>query len=291
MKWTPGHRSDDVIDKRGQGGGGGGGAGLLGLLLQIGSRFGIVGIVGALGLYFGAQFFLGSGPEARLGETEGDPSRRMGPASADDASAFVGFVLDDVQSTWRANFSQRGTTYPSAKLVLFTDRTPTGCGSGQAAMGPFYCPLDRRVFIDLGFFRDLEQRFKAPGDFARAYVIAHEVGHHVQTVLGLDQAKRSAGRDGAGATGASVRLELQADCFAGIWANSAQRRNLLETGDLEEGLAAASAVGDDRIQKSAGGAVSPETWTHGSAEQRSRWFRRGFEEGRFDACDTSTGQL
>lgn len=291
MKWTRGHQSGDLIDERGRGGGRSVGAGaLLPLLFQIGSRFGIGGIVVVAALYFGAQFFLGggSGDSTSLQDEPRDPSREMGKKSApaaDDDASFVAFVLDDVQASWKKQFAERGQTYPNAKLVLFTDSTSTGCGFGEAAMGPFYCPADQRVFIDLGFFDELSRRFQAPGDFARAYVIAHEIGHHVQHVLGLDREKRAAGKGAAGANGASVKLELQADCFAGVWAHSSEKRDLLEAGDIEEGLRAASSVGDDRIQKSAGRAVTPETWTHGSAAQRSEWFRRGYESGRMDSCD------
>jgi len=296
MKWTRGHQSSDVVDERGRGGGGGGGGGvgagmLLPLLVQIGSRFGIGGVVVAVGLFFGAQYFLGGGKTDSPSAEVDDPSRRMGPAPTDEAAQFIGFVLDDVQASWQKEFVSLGKRYVPAKLVLFTDETSTGCGFGAAAMGPFYCPTDQRVFIDLGFFEELERRFHAPGDFARAYVIAHELGHHVQTLLGLDRAKRAAGRHAQGADGASVRLELQADCFAGVWAHGAKARDLLETGDLEEGLRAAAAVGDDRIQKKSRGTVSPETWTHGSSAERMKWFRRGFDSGRMDRCDTSTGAL
>jgi len=264
------------------------GAGMLGPMLSLGSKFGVGGIVVAVGLYFGGQYLMGGGGSAGLtGERPAPGTSR----ASDEAAEFVGFVLDDVQNTWRPKFQQLGKTYEPAKLVLFTDRTATGCGSGEAAMGPFYCPRDQRVFIDLGFFDELSRRFGAPGDFAQAYVIAHEIGHHVQHTLGLDAMKRAAGASSQGPTGASVRLELQADCFAGIWAHSTSQRQLLDTGDIEEGLAAASAVGDDRLQHQSTGTVNPETWSHGSAEQRSRWFRRGFTTGDFAACDTRQAEL
>ncbi|UQA56474.1 neutral zinc metallopeptidase [Polyangium aurulentum] len=290
MKWDRDHQSNDVIDRRGESGGGGGG--MLGPLMWIGSRFGIVGMLVVAGLYFGAQFLFGGD---RVSATS-NPRARSSVAS-DERVAFVHFVLDDIQSVWGQEFPKLGKRYAPAKLVLFTDRTRSGCGIGAAEMGPFYCPADNRVYVDLGFFEELEQRFGAPGDFAQAYVIAHEVGHHVQTLLGLDRAKRAAGRNAEGAEGASVRLELQADCLAGIWAHSAQQRKfvgkdgtaapLLDPGDIEEGLAAAASVGDDRIQRQSGGSVHPESWTHGSAEQRMRWFRRGLETGEMAACDTS----
>jgi predicted metalloprotease len=191
-----------------------------------------------------------------------------------------------VQTTWGQIFAKAGRRYEPAKLVLFTDSTQSGCGYGSAEVGPFYCPSDRRIYIDLGFYRELDRRFGAPGDFAQAYVIAHEVGHHVQTLLGFDSAARRMVKGGADQNEVSVRQELQADCFAGVWANATQRRNILQSGDVEEGLRAASAIGDDTLQKRSGGRVSPESWTHGSSEQRVTWFKRGFEAGNMDACNT-----
>jgi predicted metalloprotease len=214
-------------------------------------------------------------------DTQGEKGQ-VAPGS-DTAAQFVGFVLDDVQNTWAQKFAAQGRTYPRAKLVLFTDQIDSACGFGSAASGPFYCPADGRAYIDLGFYRDLSQRFGAPGDFAQAYVIAHEIGHHVQHVLGL--ASR-VGADRRGAESGSVRLELQADCLAGVWANSTRSRELLETGDVEEGLRAAAAIGDDRLQRQAMGVIRPESWTHGSSEQRVRWFRRGLETGTLESCDT-----
>jgi uncharacterized protein len=202
-----------------------------------------------------------------------------------DTVQFVSFVLDDTQSTWTKELSAHGAQYRRAKMVLFTDSTSTGCGFGQAATGPFYCPADERVYIDLGFFRQLRDRFGAKGEFAQAYVIAHEVGHHVQNLLGISD-KVHAVRGGKGEGGALVRLELQADCFAGIWARSTEQRNLLERGDLDSALGAANAIGDDRLQKQSTGHVVPESWTHGSSEQRSRWLKRGYDQGKMEACDT-----
>jgi predicted metalloprotease len=183
-------------------------------------------------------------------------------------------------------FARAGRRYEPAKLVLFTGATQSGCGFGDAEVGPFYCPRDRRVYIDLGFFRELDRRFGAPGDFARAYVIAHEIGHHVQTLLGIDAAAQRLIPGGADQNRVSVRQELQADCFAGVWARETQRRDILERGDIEEGLRAAAAIGDDTLQRLAGGRVSPESFTHGSSEQRVTWFKRGVEAGSMDACDT-----
>jgi hypothetical protein len=198
----------------------------------------------------------------------------------------VSKVLADTEDTWEAIF-QRGTgrRYPPPTLVVFNDAVDSACGMNSAAVGPFYCPADQKVYIDLAFFRDLEQRFGAPGDFARAYVIAHEVGHHVQNVLGVfDQVRQRSTAQTA--NDLSVRQELQADCFAGVWGHYAAQKQMLEPGDVEEGLNAAAAIGDDRIQRRTQGRVAPESWTHGSSEQRVEWFRRGLDSGRPDACDT-----
>jgi predicted metalloprotease len=283
MRWDQGHESPDVIDKRGErspaGGGGGGG---LGMLSFLGSRFGIKGVligVVLLAIFGGRGLLQGAGS----GVAQSVP--RQGAAAQEDSKSkqFVAFVLDDAQSTWQKKFAERGKTYRNAKLVLFTDQTSTSCGRGAAATGPFYCPGDERVYIDLGFFHELDRRFGAPGDFAQAYVIAHEIGHHVQKILGFNE---RVPRGSEGAESASVRLELQADCFAGIWAKSTSQRDLLEKGDLDEGLGAAAAVGDDRLQKQGTGTVRPETWTHGSSAERTRWFHRGYESGSLEACDT-----
>ena len=199
----------------------------------------------------------------------------------------MAFVVDDVQDMWTREFQKSRREYARAKLVLFTDAVRSGCGFAEAAMGPFYCPLDGKVYVDLGFYRELKQRFGAPGDFAQAYVIAHEVGHHVQNLLGISEKIRhthEARPDAANAL--SIRLELQADCLAGMWARSSGERDLLEEGDLEEGLGAAAAVGDDRIQKRMTGQINPERWTHGSAQQRVAWFKRGLATGRIQDCDT-----
>ena len=218
--------------------------------------------------------------------------RQEAPAQGgprDEMSVFVSRVLASTEDTWEGVFREGGSSYRAPKLVLFTGATPSACGTGQAAMGPFYCPGDEKVYIDLSFYRDLRDRFRAPGDFAQAYVIAHEVGHHVQKLLGI-----SAKVDGmrgrvseAQFNRLSVRTELQADCFAGVWAHRAQReRGLLEPGDLEEGLGAAAAIGDDRLQRQSGGSVVPDSFTHGSSAQRVRWFRAGFDGGSLKACDT-----
>jgi predicted metalloprotease len=285
MRWTRGDQSSDIEDRRGEGGGGYGG-------LRVGGGIGIGGavILLVLSLVFGQNFFalLGDG-DVTPGPGGGAPSappRKVSPAE-EELTAFVSFVLDDVQKTWTREFQQMGREYEHARLVLFDDAIRSGCGTADAAAGPFYCPEDRKVYIDLGFYQELKNRFGAPGDFAQAYVLAHEIGHHVQHLLGLtDQVRANQERSPSRANALSVRLELQADCLAGIWAHSTNERRLLEQGDVEEALGAASAVGDDRIQRQAGGRVNPETWTHGSARQRAGWFRRGLDSGRIDDCNT-----
>jgi predicted metalloprotease len=200
---------------------------------------------------------------------------------------FVSFILDDAQAVWREKFAEMGQTYQDATLVLYRDAVQSACGFAEAATGPFYCPGDEKVYIDLGFYDELAERFGAPGDFAQAYVLAHEIGHHVQRRLGIEARMRQAQQAQPGAANEySVLLELQADCFAGVWGQSTAQRGILESGDLEEGLGAAAAVGDDRIQRSATGRVNPETFTHGSSQQRMEWFQRGFRSGDPKACDT-----
>jgi predicted metalloprotease len=282
MRWERGHESPDVIDRRGEDDGPGMG-GLLWLLpWLLRSKFGwLVLLLG--GAYYFWSSSLGGGAQRAAHEAPRGPATNTDQAKVE----FVSYVLDDVQQTWSDIFRQRGATYPHAKLVLYTDSTSTGCGYGDAATGPFYCPVDKRVYIDLGFYRELAGKLGARGDFAQAYVIAHEVGHHVQQLLGTsDRVHEARGSDQRGAAGLSVRLELQADCFAGIWAHSTARRDLLEKGDLEEAIGAAAAIGDDRLQRLAHGTVNPEKWTHGSSEQRTRWFRRGYQGGSIENCDT-----
>jgi hypothetical protein len=213
------------------------------------------------------------------------------PPADDPATELVSVVLKHTEDTWGQIFASRGGTYQPPVLVVFENATQSACGLGQSAMGPFYCPPDQRVYLDLSFFRDLSQRFGAPGDFAQAYVIAHEVGHHVQTVTGLSS-RVAAARQGATrqeSNALSVRQELQADCYAGVWGHFAARDGLLEEGDVEEGLQAAAAIGDDRLQQQSGGRVAPESFTHGSSEQRVTWFRRGLQSGDVDACDSFQG--
>ena len=274
MRWTPGGRSEDLEDRRGMSIGGGG--------LRIGAGGAVVLLV--LSLVTGQNWFA---ILPGLVET-GSEQQTSAPSNEDEPMVqFVSFVLDDVQNTWSKILPVAGRNYERAKLVLFTDRVQSGCGFAETAMGPFYCPADRKAYIDLGFYQELRSRFGAPGDFAQAYVLAHEIGHHVQNLLGLSEQIASAQRRHPDqANRLSVLLELQADCFAGVWAHSTEQRDILEKGDVEEGIQAAAAVGDDRIQKQAGGRVNPETWTHGSSQQRVGWFQRGLRGGRVADCNT-----
>jgi predicted metalloprotease len=280
MRWTPGGRSSDLEDRRGSGGGFGGG----------GMRIGLGGaaVLLVLSLIFKRDFF---SMVAGGGTAEPTASGPVASTPEEDKRVeFVSFVLDDAQSTWDKIFRARGQQYEHAKLVLFRDAIQSACGFAEAATGPFYCPGDGRVYIDLGFYDELQRRFGAPGDFAQAYVLAHELGHHVQRLLGTETKVREAQQQHPErANQLSVGLELQADCYAGVWGHETAQRQLLETGDVEEGLAAAAAVGDDRIQRMSGEAVHPEAFTHGSSERRSSWFRRGFESGRPEDCDTFQG--
>jgi hypothetical protein len=225
---------------------------------------------------------------SRQPTTGGQSTAATSSKPDDELARFTGFVLDDAQATWAQALASTSVPYRKTQLVLFTDATRTACGVGQAATGPFYCPADERVYIDLGFYRQLGQRLGARGDFAQAYVIAHEIGHHVQNVLGISGRVQALRGNQDGATGSSVRVELQADCFAGVWAQSAQARSLLESGDVDEAMAATAAIGDDRLQRTSRGTVRPETFTHGTSQQRGRWFRRGLESGTIAVCDTFT---
>jgi len=263
----------------------GGGLGLIGLILALVLGGGnILGGGGGDGGGFGVDPGL-SPFEAPVQGSE----RGLDGAPDPDAELvdFVTFVTEDVQKSWEEQFKTAGKDYTTTQLVIFEDGTNTGCGSASSATGPFYCPADNMVYLDLGFFRDLQTRFGAPGDFAQAYVIAHEFGHHVQNLLGVnEQVRRQQSKSPDKANALSVRLELQADCFAGVWAHSAYQDELLESGDLEEGLGAAAAVGDDRIQKQSGGRVDPHSFTHGTSAQRMEWFQKGYENGDPSGCDT-----
>ena len=251
--------------------------------------------IGTLLIALALGYFFGIDPRVILGIGDiASPPGASVPGErppADDAAArFVSKILAETEDTWRQIFSEAGSRYQEPQLVLFSGATPTACGTGQSAMGPFYCPADRKIYIDLDFYRDLRERFRAPGEFAQAYVIAHEVGHHVQNLVGYSekvQAARQRARSEAEANALSVRLELQADCYAGVWAKRTDTaKGILEPGELEQALTAAAAIGDDRLQRQGRGVIVPETFTHGSSEQRVRWFRRGFESADLRQCDT-----
>ncbi len=299
MRWKGRRGSDNIEDRRGSsapsGMGGFGGGGMLNLLPMVFKLFGLKGgivvvlAVGAYGLLSGNLDSLlgGGGSGDRLTDQSVEPVRQT--AAEKELVDFVSVVLADTEETWQSIFSKEGGRYKEPKLVLFRGAVRSACGLGQAAMGPFYCPGDQKVYIDLSFYDDLKRRFKAPGDFAQAYVIAHEVGHHVQTLLGISQKVQEAkqGLSQVQQNRLTVRQELQADCLAGVWAFHADRsRQLLESGDVEEGLAAASAIGDDRLQKQSQGYVTPDAFTHGSSAQRVKWFKVGFERGNLNSCDT-----
>ena len=285
MRWRDLRRSDNVEDRRGMPMGGGAGVKVGGGMLLVILLVSVLTGTNPLDLIGGLQ------------EGAPPPVSDTGPARkppADDAQAdFIRAVLGDIEDTWGRAFSQGGGTYEPPRLVLFSGAVQSACGQASAAVGPFYCPPDRQVYLDLQFFRELSERFGAPGDFARAYVVAHEVGHHVQNLLGAaERVHRQRSRmDQASANALSVKLELQADCYAGVWGNSAARRNILEPGDVEAALAAATAIGDDRLQKQSRGVVVPESFTHGTSAQRVRWFRTGLDTGDVRRCDTfSTAQ-
>ena len=292
MKWKGGRESDNVEDLRGRGG-----MGFPGGMRIGGGGLSVGGVVVALVV----GWLFGINPLTLLGLAGGDGSgvvqTQQGPAPAppaDDTMArFVSVVLADTEDVWRKLFGEAGQTYREPKLALFRGAVPTACGTGQSAMGPFYCPGDQKVYIDLDFYETMRSRLGAPGDFAQAYVIAHEVGHHVQNLLGVSgKVDAMRGRmSEAQFNQLSVRVELQADCFAGVWAHHAQRaRQILEQGDIEEGLNAAAQIGDDAIQRRTRGTVVPEGFTHGTSAQRVSWFKRGIESGRMGACDTFEAQ-
>ncbi|XSG82619.1 MAG: KPN_02809 family neutral zinc metallopeptidase [Methyloligella sp. ZOD6] len=297
MRWRGRRESSNIEDRRGRGGyqagfpgggvripvGGKGGMGIVGLLILIG-----------LMLFFGIdpRVLLEGGPppgQQTSQQTSQQTEDRTDSGADDEMKQFVAVVLADTEDVWNAIFSESGRTYREPRLVLYSGRVSSACGLGVAAMGPFYCPGDQKVYLDFSFFDELRSRFDAPGDFAQAYVIAHEIGHHVQKLLGIadqvEAAKRRASEKQANAI--QVRMELQADCLAGIFANNAQRsKDILQPGDIDEALQAASAIGDDRIQKQTQGYVVPDSFTHGSSAMRARWFRRGYESGNFSDCDT-----
>jgi len=286
MRWS--RTSDsDIEDRRGQGLPGG-----MALPVGGGGVIGVIVLIVTLLLRGGGGFDVGPSLNQFPNSATGGSNIGNAPDPDKDLVDFLGFVMKDVQASWQTKFQAAGRQYQPTKLVLFERATPTGCGTGSSATGPFYCPADGKVYLDLGFFRELRDRFGAPGDFAQAYVVAHEIGHHIQNLLGIEQDVRSQReRHPNDESDLSIRTELQADCFAGVWGQNAYDEKLLESGDLEEGLAAAAAVGDDRIQKQTTGRVDPETWTHGSSQQRVTWFRRGFDTGAVDNCDTFRGSI
>jgi predicted metalloprotease len=279
VRWDDLRQSSNVEDVRGSTGGGG-----RGLKLGIGGTL----------LALVASYFLGIDPRVILGLMSAVPNQSPQPVAAqgaptDEQGRFIAAVLGETEDTWSAIFKANGATYVPPKLVLYRNQMPTACGTGSAAAGPFYCPLDRKVYLDLGFFQQLSDEFHAPGQFAEAYVLAHEVGHHVQNLLGIADKVRAAQQRAseAQANQLSVRLELQADCFAGVWAKHAdETKHILEQGDVDAALRAASAVGDDTIQTRAQGYVVPESFTHGSAAERTSWFKRGLANGSIQDCDT-----
>ncbi len=285
MRWTPGGESQDLEDRRDEEGGGGGGFQFGGMHLGIGGAL----VLLVLSLVFKQNFFalLGNGGPAPNGPAVSRPN----PARDQQERPlveFVSFVLDDTQKHWEQILPQQtGKQYRHAKLVLFRNYTQSGCGGAESATGPFYCPADEKVYIDLGFYDELKQRFGAPGQFAQAYVLAHEIGHHVQKIVGIESRVRQMEQGNPHMENAlSVKMELQADCLAGVWAHTTEERGLLEQGDVQSALRAASAVGDDRLQKMATGHITPDSFTHGSSAQRMHWFQQGFDSGTIAACNT-----
>ena len=286
MKWRSARRSSNVDDRRGMGAGGGGGGG--GMKLGLGG----IAVVVVIGLLMGKDplQMLGMVAEMQQQAPGGPAGPQTAPPADDEASQFVASILGETEDVWTDVFKANGQTYPAPTLVLFSGRVNSACGGATSAVGPFYCPADQQVYIDLSFFQQMEQRLGGGGDFAEAYVIAHEVGHHIQTITGVSEKVnqvRQRGGNVEGADGPLVRQELQADCYAGLWAHHAQQRHAwLEEGDLEEAMATATAIGDDTLQRQGQGEVVPDSFTHGSAQQRVRWFRVGYQSGDVRQCDT-----
>ncbi len=307
MKWKRGKANPRLEDRRGQGGGGGlqipggGGGGGMGLPIPSGGggKMGLGTIIIIVIVFFVLRSCGGGDggggfnvPGLPGDQTQVPPAQDTGQApgqadAQDEGKEFVNFVLTDLDGFWTEQFQSSGKQLQLAGLVLFSDAVSSGCGQASSATGPFYCPLDQKAYVDLTFFNELDQRFKAPGDFAQAYVLAHEYGHHIQQQLGIEEKVRSESQNNPDdANELSVRLELQADCFAGLWGKSVYQEGILEDGDLEEGITAAEAVGDDRIQEQTQGRIDPESFTHGSSDQRRTWFRKGFDSGDIQQCDT-----
>ncbi len=296
MLWQKGRSSDNVVEDDGSGGGGGGPGFGGGRGLGIG---GVIVVI-IIGLLFGKNpgdiLQMLGGMSGGDGSGQPAPQQQVAPAGNDEQTEFVRKILGSTEDVWGQIFQASGKQYPAPRLVLFHGAVQSACGAASAAMGPFYCPGDRQVYLDLDFFQEMQQRFHAAGDFARAYVIAHEVGHHLQNLMGvMDQVERQAqrGTPMQGANGLSVRQELQADCFAGVWANLAQKQlDWLESGDVEAALNAANQIGDDTLQKQSRGYAVPDSFTHGTSAERVRWFRSGFSSGDLKNCDTfSAAQL
>jgi uncharacterized protein len=283
MRWTPGGRSDDLEDRRDDSGGGGGGFNFGGMHIGIGGFL----ILLVLSIVFKRNFLSLAGVGGMSAPTQTSQPDTARDQREEPLVQFVSFVLDDTQKTWTQILSSQGVPYRHAKLVLFRDSIDSACGMAQSATGPFYCPQDEKVYIDLGFYVELKQRFGAPGEFAQAYVLAHEIGHHIQKLIGVEEKVHAAQeRDPRSANQLSVRLELQADCFAGVWGYSTSQRDLLAAGEVQEGLNAAGAVGDDRLQRMSTGHVNPDSFTHGSSQQRMDWFQKGFTTGDMKSCNT-----
>lgn len=276
MKWTRGTKNDDVVDARGKQATrvkvAGGGIVTVLVVYAVAKIFGvdISGLVGSGG----------GGESSSTAQHENEPPK--GPDPDAELIDYVRFVMKDIQDTFEGIYKAKGTSYDRAKLIVFTNAIDTACGRSSSAIGPFYCPGDSNAYIDLSFYKDLKARFGAPGDFAQAYVLAHEIGHHLQNLMRVEEKQGRGRRD----NDLSVRVELQADCFAGVWGHHAKGKKLLEAGDLEEAITAATAIGDDRLQKQAGQEVNPETFTHGTSAQRVKWFRVGFDSGKLESCDT-----
>jgi predicted metalloprotease len=272
MRWQGRRKSANVEDRRGSRVKRGGGIGII--------------VLGLIAMYFGVdpKLVMNVGSQLGVGGSQVEQTDYKPSAAEQEKAAMVETVLADTEDVWNQVFADGGARYEEPRLVMFTGVVQSGCGTAQASMGPFYCPADQKVYIDLAFYDEMKSKFGAPGDFAQAYVVAHEVGHHVQHLLGLD---KKVGNDRKGAESRAVRLELQADCFAGLWANHTEKhKHFLETGDVEEALNAASAIGDDTLQRRSSGMVKPDSFTHGSSRQRVRWFKRGLEQGKLNACDT-----
>ncbi len=289
MRWRGERESDNVEDRRGQssgiGGLGGGGnlGGLLGLLLQGKRGIAIIGIIIVAG-FFGVDLM----PLFTGGQSSGIQSQRPPSAEEDEMAKFTSVTLGLTEDTWKGIFQKMGKIYKEPKLVLYQGGTRTACGYGQAAMGPFYCPGDETVYIDVAFYQDMKTKLGGGGDFAQGYVIAHEVGHHVQNLLGINEQVRQlqAGASKKEANALSVKMELQADCFAGIWGDAMKDKGILDIGDVEQALNTAQAIGDDRLQQQSSGHVVPDSFTHGTSQQRYEWFKRGYDTGDVAACDT-----